>query len=122
MNANDWKAWGLQVEAPLRLDDVERFDFAESADLVVVGLGGAGVAAALEGVERGLDVLALDRYDGGGSSSANGGVFYAGGGTSIQREAGETDTPEEMYKYLKLEVGDVVSDATLRQFCDESVE
>jgi len=122
LNANDWKAWGLHVEAPLRIDDVERFDFAESADLVVVGLGGAGVAAALEGVEHGLDVLALDRYDGGGSSAANGGVFYAGGGTSIQREAGETDTPEEMYKYLKLEVGDVVSDATLRQFCGESVE
>lgn len=121
MDSKDWKAWGLQVEAPLRVDDAERLDFAETADLVVVGLGGAGVAAALEGVERGLDVLALDRYDGGGSSSANGGVFYAGGGTSIQREAGETDTPEEMYKYLKLEVGDVVSDATLRQFCDESV-
>ncbi|HEY1077938.1 MAG TPA: FAD-binding protein [Fontimonas sp.] len=122
MNESNWRAWGLQVDAPLRIDDVERFDFAESADLVVVGLGGAGVAAALEGVERGLDVLAIDRYDGGGSSAANGGVFYAGGGTSIQREAGETDTPEEMYKYLKLEVGDVVSDATLRQFCDESVE
>lgn len=122
MDSKDWKAWGLQVETPLRIDDVEGFDFAEAADLVVIGLGGAGVAAALEGVERGLDVLAVDRYDGGGSSAANGGVFYAGGGTSIQREAGETDTPEEMYKYLKLEVGDVVSDATLRQFCDESVE
>jgi 3-oxo-5alpha-steroid 4-dehydrogenase len=114
--------WGLQVEAPLRIDNPDGFAWNESADLVVVGLGGAGVAAALEAVERGVEVIALDRYDGGGSSAANGGVFYAGGGTRIQREAGVEDSPEEMYKYLKLEVGDVVEDETLRRFCDESVE
>jgi 3-oxo-5alpha-steroid 4-dehydrogenase len=114
--------WGLQIETPLRVDNPDTFGWDETADLVVVGLGGAGVAAALEGVERGLKVSAIDRYDGGGSSTANGGVFYAGGGTRIQREAGEEDTPEEMYKYLRLEVGDVVEEETLRRFCDESVE
>ncbi|MFP5305753.1 MAG: FAD-binding protein, partial [Gammaproteobacteria bacterium] len=119
---DNWREWGLDIEPPQRMLDPERFAWDESADLVVVGLGGAGVAAALEGVERGLEVVAVDRYDGGGSSAANGGVFYAGGGTRIQREAGEDDTPEEMYKYLKLEVGDVVADRTLRRFCDESVE
>ena len=60
----------------------------DAADLVVVGFGGAGVAAALEAAEHGVSVLALDRYEGGGSSAANGGVYYAGGGTRIQREAG----------------------------------
>ena len=122
LQPRDWQQWGLEVEPPQRVDDVEHFDWSETADLVVVGLGGAGVAAALEGVERGLEVVAVDRHAGGGSTTANGGVFYAGGGTRIQREAGEDDSPEEMYKYLKLEVGDVVADATLRQFCDESVE
>ena len=67
-------------------------------------------------------MTAVDRYEGGGSTAANGGIFYAGGGTKIQKEAGEDDTPEEMYKYLKIEVGDVVSDETLRKFVDESVE
>lgn len=114
--------FGVEIEPPLSVDDAESFAWDESADLVVVGLGGAGVAAALEGVERDLKVIALDRYDGGGSSAANGGVFYAGGGTRIQREAGEEDSPEEMYKYLKLEVGDVVADETLRRFCNESAE
>ncbi|WP_029921540.1 FAD-binding protein [Nevskia soli] len=113
--------WGLQIEAPLRLADPDRHSWDESADLVVVGLGGAGVAAALEGVERGLKVIALDRYDGGGSSAANGGIYYAGGGTAIQREAGEQDSVEEMYKYLHIEVGGVVADQTLRNFCEESV-
>ncbi|MEQ1438910.1 FAD-binding protein [Fontimonas sp. SYSU GA230001] len=122
LQARDWQQWGLDIEPPQRVADVERFDWSESADLVVVGLGGAGVAAALEAVERGLEVVAVDRHDGGGSTRANGGVFYAGGGTRIQREAGEDDSVEEMYKYMKLEVGDVVSDATLRRFCEESVE
>lgn len=112
---------GLEIEEPLVLDDPNAHDWDETADLVVVGLGGAGVAAALEGLERGISVIAVDRYEGGGSTAANGGVFYAGGGTSIQREAGETDTPEEMYKYLKMEAGEVVADATLRRFVRESV-
>lgn len=121
-NAPHGAQWGLQIEPPLRLADVERHPWDESADLVVVGLGGAGVAAALEGVEQGLQVIALDRYASGGSSAANGGIYYAGGGTAVQREAGEQDSAEEMYKYLHLEVGGVVSDPTLRRFCEESVE
>lgn len=112
---------GLQIEDPLVIVDPDSHTWDETADLVVVGLGGAGVAAALEAVERGVSVIAVDRYEGGGSTAANGGVFYAGGGTVIQKEAGEEDTPEEMYKYLKIEAGDVVSDATLRKFVAESV-
>ncbi len=113
---------GVAIQDPLVVADPDSFAWDETADLVVVGLGGAGVAAALEGLERGLKVTAVDRYEGGGSTAANGGIFYAGGGTKIQKEAGEDDTPEEMYKYLKIEVGDVVSDETLRKFVDESVE
>jgi 3-oxo-5alpha-steroid 4-dehydrogenase len=111
---------GLSVEDPLILDEPDAAAWDETADLVVVGLGGAGIAAALEALERGLSVVAVDRYEGGGSTAANGGVFYAGGGTVIQREAGEDDDPEEMLKYLRIEAGDVVSDATLRRFVAES--
>lgn len=112
---------GLDVEDPLILDDVSAHPWDEEADLVVVGLGGAGVAASVEALERGLSVIAVDRYEGGGSTAANGGIFYAGGGTVIQKEAGEEDSPEEMYKYLKMEAGEVVADSTLRKFVDESV-
>ena len=121
-NAADSAKLGVAIEDPLIVTDPDSFAWDETADLVVVGLGGAGVAAALEGLERGLSVTAVDRYEGGGSTAANGGIFYAGGGTVIQKEAGEDDSPEEMYKYLKIEVGDVVSDETLRKFVDESVE
>src|ERR1700733_1810115 len=121
-NAAEARKLDVAIEDPLVVADPDAFAWDETADLVVVGLGGAGVAAALEGLERGLKVTAVDRYEGGGSTAANGGIFYAGGGTKIQKEAGEADSPEEMYKYLKIEVGDVVSDETLRKFVDESVE
>lgn len=121
-SAQDAAKLGVAIEDPLVVADPDGFAWDESADLIVVGLGGAGVAAALEGIERGLSVIAVDRYEGGGSTAANGGIYYAGGGTRIQKEAGEEDSPEEMYKYLKIEAGDVVSDATLRKFVDESVE
>lgn len=113
---------GLDIEDPLVIDDPDALGWDEEADLVVVGLGGAGIAAALEALERGLSVCAVDRYEGGGSTAANGGVFYAGGGTVIQREAGEEDDPEEMLAYLRIEAGEVVSERTLRRFVEESPE
>jgi 3-oxo-5alpha-steroid 4-dehydrogenase len=102
------------------VDEADALPWDETADLVVVGLGGAGVAAALEALERGLSVTAVDRYACGGSTAANGGVFYAGGGTVIQRQEDEEDSPEEMLNYLRMEAGRVVSEATLRRFVEES--
>jgi 3-oxo-5alpha-steroid 4-dehydrogenase len=95
-------------------------DWDDRADVVVVGFGAAGACAAIEAAERGADVLVLDRFTGGGATAVSGGVVYAGGGTHIQRLAGVSDSPDEMHAYLRQEVGDVVSDATLRRFCDES--
>ncbi len=92
-SAADAAKIGVAIEDPLVIADPDNFPWAETADLVVVCLGGAGVAAALEGLERGLTVTAVDRYEGGGSTAANGGIFYAGGGTVIQKEAGEDDSP-----------------------------
>lgn len=120
MPYQDIRDWGLNIEAPLSIADADAHDWDEAADMVVVGLGGAGIAAALQGLELGLKVIGLDQYDGGGSSAANGGVYYAGGGTSIQREAGIVDDPDRMFTYLKTETGNVVSDETLRDFCETS--
>lgn len=91
------------------------------ADVVVVGYGAAGAAAAIEALDGGASVIVLDRFNGGGASAISGGVVYAGGGTPYQREAGFQDTPENMYRYLELETEGVVRDETLRRFCDESV-
>jgi 3-oxo-5alpha-steroid 4-dehydrogenase len=88
--------------------------------VVVVGFGAAGACAAIEAAEAGADVLVVDRFTGGGATAISGGIVYAGGGTRQQRAAGVTDTPTAMYDYLRHEVRDAVSPATLRRFCDES--
>ena len=94
----------------------------EEADLVIVGFGGAGAVAALEAKAHGADVLALDRFHGGGATAISGGVFYAGGGTPIQAEAGVSDSVDDMFNYLQAEVQGVVKEETLRRFCETSIE
>lgn len=110
------------VQAPLRVDSAEQLQWQQRADLVVVGFGGAGACAAIEAASRGLSVLALERFAGGGATALSGGVVYAGGGTPQQLQAGYTDSSEAMFEYLRKEVGDAVSEQALRTFCDASLE
>ncbi|MFH2005574.1 MAG: FAD-binding protein [bacterium] len=98
----------------------ERWD--DEADVVVVGFGGAGAAAAIEAADQGAEVLVLERFSGGGATRKSGGVMYCGGGTELQQKAGYEDTPENMLAYLKAEAGDAVSEEVLRAFCEQSVE
>lgn len=110
------------IGAPLQVASADDIQWSDSADVVVVGWGGAGASAAIEAREQGAEVLVIDRFSGGGASVLSGGVVYAGGGTRYQKEAGFEDSPEAMTAYLKHEVNGVVSDATLARFCQDSVE
>ena len=94
----------------------------DECEVLVVGFGLAGACAALEAADRGLNVLLIDRFRGGGSSEMSGGVIYAGGGTPAQQDCGIADSPGAMADYLLREVAGVVSEATVRKFCDESSE
>ncbi|MFX8668498.1 FAD-dependent oxidoreductase, partial [Acinetobacter baumannii] len=80
----------------------------------MVGFGAAGAAAAMAANSAGADVLVVDRFDGGGATARSGGVVYAGGGTRQQKALGYSDTPDAMFRYLRNETGDAVSEATLR--------
>jgi 3-oxo-5alpha-steroid 4-dehydrogenase len=84
------------VKPPLIVEDVEALDWADEADVVVIGFGGAGAVAGLQAREDGASVLTLDRFGGGGATAYSGGVVYAGG-TPYQKAAGFDDTAEEMY-------------------------
>jgi 3-oxo-5alpha-steroid 4-dehydrogenase len=92
----------------------------QTYDVIVVGFGGAGACAAIAAADAGASVLVLDRFYGGGSTVHSGGVVYAGGGTKVQVQAGVEDSDEGMYTYLSREVGDAVSEATLRRFVEGS--
>jgi len=90
------KNWHSDIEAPLKLATTSNVEWSSESDVIVVGLGGAGVAAALQSIENGLSVIAIDRFEGGGATKASGGVIYAGGGTVAQKEAGVQDTPDNL--------------------------
>ena len=121
INPND-EMWLSEVEAPQIITDPNLFAWDDEADLVVAGLGGAGIAAANEALDQNLTVIGVDKTSGGGATAKSGGVFYAGGGTPIQLAAGVTDSPENMFNYLIQETGDIVKESTLRKFCDTSAE
>lgn len=96
--------------------------FDEEVDVLVVGLGVAGAATALEAARAGAETLVLERAGGGGGTSAmSGGVLYLGGGTALQRACGFEDDADEMHKYLMASVGEAPDAAKIRLYCDGSV-
>ncbi len=108
----------MSEPAPLVVTDAGAVAWDDEADVVVVGFGGAGVAAAVQAREAGADVLANDRFAGGGATAYSGGVIYAGA-TRHQATAGYADSADEMFKYLSAE-GNALSPAALRRYCDGS--
>lgn len=94
----------------------------DEADIVVVGLGAAGLAGAIAAAEGGADVLALERAGGGGTSQSAGGILYLGGGTGTQVAAGLVDSVEEMQAFLADALGRPVDDPRLAAYCSGSVE
>lgn len=116
----DLDATSNEVKPALVVEHADAHGWDESCDVLVVGIGLAGTAAALRAAEdRSLEVIALDRGLGGGASALSGGVLYVGG-SAVQRDCGVEDTPENMANYLALEVGDIVRPDTLRNFCRAS--
>ena len=73
-------------------------DIDETADVVVAGAGGAGMAAAITAAQAGKKVIILEKgaVTGGNSSYATGGMNAAG--THYQKEQGIEDSPELFYE------------------------
>jgi 3-oxo-5alpha-steroid 4-dehydrogenase len=109
----------LSEQPGLLVANPQDINWDTSVDVLVVGFGGAGACAAIEAADQGAKVLAVDRFAGGGATSASGGVCYAGG-TRFQREAGFDDTADNMFRYLQVELNQVVPDSWLREFCEKS--
>jgi fumarate reductase flavoprotein subunit len=92
----------------------------ETRDVVVVGAGLAGYAAAITAAEGGADVLLLEKTsDPGGSSLMSGGSF-AFAGTRLQRENGVEDGSELLYRDL-MESSGYDDDTLIRVFVDNQL-
>ena len=72
----------------------------ESADVVVVGLGFAGMNAALEAANNGADVLVLEKTGSRGGALRLAGGTLSGACTKMQEEAGIVDSPELFYEEI----------------------
>jgi 3-oxo-5alpha-steroid 4-dehydrogenase len=93
------------------------------ADVVVVGFGAAGASAAFEAASAGADVLVLERAGSpGGAAALADGFIYLGGGTPEQREAGFSDSPENMRTFLRSVCGPAPDVAKIDLYCESSLE
>jgi flavocytochrome c len=71
----------------------------KTADVVVVGYGGAGAITAIAAREAGATVIVLEKQAvAGGSTAISGGVYYAAG-TSVQTANGIVDSADKMYQH-----------------------
>lgn len=106
---------------PRRAEDVDAW-WAEY-DVVVVGFGVAGGAAAIEAQRAGARVLILERATRGGGATANSeGTIYFGGGTRVQKAAGFEDSVENMLAHVKAAAGPTADPEKVRLYCEGSLD
>src|SRR5215470_16335779 len=96
-----------------------------SADVVVIGAGVAGLAAAITARDHGASVVVVDEnYDIGGRGILSGGRVHLGGGHALQQKAGIKDSADQIFAdWTRHDTADArYSDRDLvRVFADENV-
>ena len=81
---------GVNAQAQTRWD--------RTADVVVVGAGASGLPAAIMARDRRVSVIVIDaNHDIGGHAMLSGGRVPLGGGTSLQKKWGITDSADQVY-------------------------
>jgi len=91
-----------------------------SYDVVVVGSGFAGLAAALEASAAGASVLLVEGQAALGGSSALSGGIVMGAGTSVQKSAGINDSAAALYRDYLLFSQHSVRPAVARRLAEGS--
>jgi urocanate reductase len=96
-----------------------------SADVVVIGAGVSGLAAAITARDAGASVISVDEnFDIGGRGMLSGGRVHLGGGHALQQKFGIKDTADQVFKDWVRHDSTVArySDRDLvRVFADENV-
>ena len=94
----------------------------ETFDVIVLGSGIAGLAAALAAHQHGLRPLLLEKADLiGGTTSDSYGLIWVGG-NHLMRRAGEIDTREDIIRYMTFLGGGELSEERMLALVDRSPE
>ena len=94
--------------------------FDHAVDVLIVGSGGGGMAAALTAHAGGLDALVVEKssYFGGSTALSGGGIWVPG--APAQRREGYAPEPEGVVEYLRNITDGLVSEARIRQYVDSA--
>lgn len=94
----------------------------EITDVLVVGSGFAGMAAALAATEAGAKVMVIEKMSVLGGNSAISGGMFAVPGSSVQKEQGIDDSPEKLMADMT-RIGQGLGDPELIRFvCEKAAE
>ncbi|MEW8972737.1 MAG: flavocytochrome c [Tissierellaceae bacterium] len=93
-------------------ETIEKEDVTETHDVVIVGAGGAGLAAAIEAKTAGADVIVLEKMPLAGGNTLISGAEYAAPNNWIQKKEGIEDSTELFVQDI-LKGGDNVNDEKL---------
>jgi fumarate reductase flavoprotein subunit len=92
-------------------------------DVVVIGAGGAGLAAAISAAEAGASVLVVERLDGPYGTTSRAVGSFAAAGTRLQRSAGIVDTAADFAEDMSRSHAKAPSAPELRRlYADHSGE
>ncbi len=91
------------------------------ADVVVIGGGLAGYAAAIEAAAQGAEVLLLEKQPETGGSSVLSGGFFAFAGTDIQKAAGIDDSDALLFDDLRRAGQQQNDEALVRTYVDQQM-
>src|SRR5690606_26323413 len=94
----------------------------DEIDLLVIGAGACGLAAAIAGADAGLDVAIVEKTErpGGNSALSTGSIPAAG--SRFQREAGIEDDPETYFRDLMAIAGETDDPDLVRRLTEVSAE
>ncbi|EGD53914.1 3-oxosteroid 1-dehydrogenase [Gordonia neofelifaecis] len=94
----------------------------ETFDVIVVGAGGAGLAAALTAASKGLKTVLIEKspYWGGSTSRSGGGVWIPN--NSVLKRDGVEDTPDEARRYAHAIIGDHAPAERIDTYIDRGPE
>ncbi|OMC47706.1 FAD-binding protein [Mycobacterium sp. IS-1264] len=95
-------------------------DFDQVVDVLIVGSGGGGMAAALTADASGLDTLVVEKssHFGGSTALSGGGIWVPG--APAQRREGYVPDPEGVVEYLRKITDGSVSEARIRQYVESA--